>query len=387
MARFRMRSLRRACAAAGLSLSALACAHAWRGPATDHFDGTRFHSIEPVHTSLRDWVKRVFTKRQRPWRDFTDTPPGLPPPARVADGAMRVTFVNHATVLLQMDGVNVLTDPTWAARMIPIIGSRRRRPPGLRLEDLPRIDAVLVSHDHHDHMDLPSLRRLAAAFHPAIFTGLGNAAYLARKGVPGGQDLDWWQSAEIAPGVRVTAVPARHHSGRGMFDRKRTLWCGFVVTGPSGSAYFAGDTGYGSHFARIAERISPLRLALLPIGGFVPEWYMRPQHMGPQDAVRAAIALGAATSVPIHFGTFPGSDDAEFQPVEELRAALAEAAQPPPGFVVLDNGESLEVSPIEPPAQTHRSAQVCQTKTSKPLASLLARSRRRIALRRDSARD
>jgi L-ascorbate metabolism protein UlaG (beta-lactamase superfamily) len=374
-----MRSFGRACAAAVLSLSALACAHAWHGAATDHFDGTRFHSAEPVHTSFGDWLKRVFTKHQRPWRDFTDTPPGPPPQARVAGGAMRVTFVNHATVLLQMDGVNVLTDPTWAKRTIPIVGSRRHRPPGLRLEDLPPIDAVLLSHDHHDHMDLPTLRRLATAFHPVIFTGLGNAAYLARKGVPGGRDLDWWQSAEIAPGVRVTAVPARHHSGRGMFDPDRSLWCGFVVSGPAGAAYFAGDTGDGSHFAKIAERFSPLRLALLPIGGFVPEWYMRAQHMGPQDAVRAAIALGAATCVPIHFGTFPVSDDAEFQPVEELRAALAQAAEPKPRFVILDNGQSLEVSPIEPPAQTHRSAQACQTKTSEPLAS--------IALRRDSERD
>ena len=356
MARCRMRSFGRACAAAALSLTALACAHAWHGPATDHFDGTRFHSAEPVHKSFGEWIRRVFTKCQRPWRDFTDTPPGPPPPARVGGGAMRVTFINHATVLLQMDGVNVLTDPTWAKRTIRIVGERRRRPPGLRLEDLPRIDAVLVSHDHHDHMDLPTLRRLAAAFHPVILTGLGNAAYLARKGVAGGRDLDWWESSEIAPGVRVTAVPARHNSGRGMFDHDRSLWCGFVVTGPSGSAYFAGDTGDGSHFAKIAERFSPIRLALLPIGGFVPEWFMHPQHLGPRDAVEAAIALRAATTVPMHFGTFPVSDDAEFQPVEELRAALEEVPPPPPRFVVLDNGQSLDVPPLGPAAESDETA-------------------------------
>jgi len=339
-------SPRRATAAAGLALALVASAHAWHGPPTDHFDGTRFHSIEPVHLTFGDWVKRVFTKHQRPWRDFTDTPPGPPPPACVAEGAMRVTFVNHATVLLQMDGVNVLTDPTWAERAIPIIGPRRRRPPGLRLSDLPPIDAVLVSHDHHDHMDLPTLRRLAAAFHPVVFTGLGNTAYLARKGVPGGRDLDWWDSAEITDRVRVTAVPARHLSGRGMFDRDRSLWCGFVVTGPSGSAYFAGDTGFGSHFARIGQGFPRLRLALLPIGGFVPVWYMRQQHMGPQDAVRAARDLGAGTTVPIHFGTFPVSDDAEFEPVEQLRAALSASPDPAPRFVILDNGESLDLPPV-----------------------------------------
>lgn len=332
------------------ALAPVAGAHAWHGPVTDHFDGKRFHSIDPIRLTFGDWVKLVATKHQRPWRDFTDTPPGPRPPVCVGDGAMRVTFVNHATVLLQIDAVNILTDPTWAKRAIPWIGPRRRRPPGLRFEDLPRIDAVLVSHDHHDHMDLPTLRRLAAAFHPLVLTSLGNAAYLARKGIPGGRDLDWWQSAEIAPGVRVTAVPARHHSGRSLFDRDRTLWCGFVVTGSSGSAYFAGDTGFGSHFAQIRERFPHLRLALLPIGGFVPVWYMHQQHMGPKDAVRASAALGAATTVPMHFGTFPVSDDAEFEPLEELRAAIEELPDPKPRFVILDNGESLDVPPLEPAA-------------------------------------
>jgi len=338
-------SSRRAALAAGLALASLAFTHAWKGPVTDHFDGKRFHSIDPVRLTLGDWVKRVATRHQRPWRDFTDTPPGERPPARVGPGKMRVTFVNHATVLLQMDGVNLLTDPTWANRADPLVGARRRRPPGLRFEDLPSIDAVLVSHDHHDHMDLPTLRRLSAAFHPAVFTGLGNAAYLGHEGVSGGRDLDWWQSAEISPGVRVTAVPARHLSGRGLFDRDRTLWCGFLVTGPSGGAYFAGDTGFGSHFERIRERFAPLRLALLPIGGFVPVWYMHQQHMGPADAVRACAELGAATCVPIHFGTFPVSDDAEFEPVEGLHAALARRPELAPRFTILDNGQSLDVPP------------------------------------------
>lgn len=343
MARTRTRRLLRAIAAGVLAVAPLGCAHAYHGPPSDHFDGTRFHSAEPVETSIGQWLKRVFTKHQRPWRDFTDTPPGPPPPARVAHGAMRVTLVNHATVLLQMDGVNILTDPTWAKRAIPVIGPRRRRPPGLRFEDLPPIDVVVVSHDHHDHMDLPTLRRLAAAFHPVILTGLGNAAYLAREGVAGARDLDWWEDVEVAPGVRVTAVPARHHSGRGVFDRNRSLWCGFVATGSGGSAYFAGDTGPGSHFRKIAEHFPRLRLALLPIGGFVPAWYMRPHHMGPDDAVEAAVQLGAGTSVPIHFGTFPVSDDAEFEPTDGLRAALARMPPPVPVFVVLDNGQSLEV--------------------------------------------
>lgn len=332
---------------AGLALLGSGCTqHRWRGPLTDHFDGRRFRQPEPIHIGFKAWVKHTLTSHRGAWRDFTDTPPGPPPPARVSGDRLRVTFVNHSTVLIQMDGVNILTDPNWSKRSVPIVGRRRRRPPGIRFEDLPPMDAVLVSHDHHDHMDLPTLRRLASAFHPAVFTGLGNAAFLARRGVPGGRDLDWWQSAEIAPGVTVTAVPARHMSGRGLFDQDRTLWCGFVVEGPSGAVYFAGDTGEGSHFAAIGKRFPELRLALLPIGGFTPLYYMRDQHLGPEAALQAQRDLHAGTMVPIHFGTFPTSDDAETEPLDVLRKALAAAPDLAPHVVVLDNGESLDVPPV-----------------------------------------
>ena len=340
-----LRTRRRTRAARALlaasAAATLACAHAWHGPPTDHFDGRRFASIDPIRLTLSDRIRRMLTRRQRPWEEHTEAPPGERPPARVAAGAVRVTLINHATVLVQLDGVNVLTDPTWAKRAVPILGAKRRRPPGIRFEDLPPIDAVLVSHDHHDHMDVPTLRRLAARFRPAFVTGLGNARYLARRGIPGGRDLDWWQRTEIGPGVSVTAVPARHSSGRGVFDRNRTLWCGFVVEGPSGSVLFAGDTGFGSHFAMIAARFPRLTAALLPIGGFVPEWYMHQQHMGPRDAVRAAEILGAGAAIPMHFGTFPVSDDAETDPTEGLREALGEGGGPKPRFAVLGNGESV----------------------------------------------
>lgn len=345
MPRVRLDSARRAprLLAVLAAAAALSCAHGWTGPKSDHFDGKRFHSLDPVDHSFGEWIKRMWQRRRGPWPDYAEAAPGPKPPDRVAGGALRVTYVNHATVLVQMDGVNILTDPTWAKRADPVIGARRRRPPGLRFEDLPPIDAVLVSHDHHDHMDLPTLRRLSDRFGPAIVAGLGTAPYLERHGVGRGRDLDWWQSTSIASGVTVTAVPARHHSRRGLFDANRRLWCGFVVTGPSGTVYFAGDTGFGSHVPMIAARFPRPRLALLPIGGFVPEWYMHPQHMSPADAVRAAQILGAGTTVPIHWGTFPASDDAERQPLDELAKALAAAAEERPSFVVLENGQSLDV--------------------------------------------
>ena len=317
----------------------------WRGPAGPHFDGRRFRSIEPLGHGTGEFFRWMATREKGSWRDFTDYPYGPKPPARVEPGKIRVTFVNHSTVLVQMDGVNILTDPLWSERVSPVTwtGPRRHRAPGIRFEDLPPIDAVLVSHNHYDHMDLPTLRRLEIERWPRIYCGLGNAEYLARRGVTRARDFDWWQSIELAPGVTVTAVPARHFSSRSASDRDHTLWCGWVVTGPSGSFYFAGDTGWGSHFERIAERFPGLDLALLPIGAYRPRWFMSQAHIDPEEAVRAQEVLGARTAVAIHFGTFAQADDGEFEPLEELDGALGKRGDVAPRFLALDNGESTEI--------------------------------------------
>jgi len=338
-------------ATTGAALVAGGCALAaprWRGPITEHFDGKRFRSGEPLEDRFGSFLRWITNRERGAWRDFTDTPPGARPPDRVNTGALRATFVNHSTVLLQMDGLNLLTDPVWSRRVSPVsfAGPRRHRPPGLRFEDLPPIDAVLISHNHYDHMDLPTLRRLARAHHPTVFVGLGNAIYLEKRGVGRAKDLDWWESASLGPSVTVTAVPARHFSSRSVSDRDRTLWCGFVVEGRSGAFYFAGDTGWGAHFEEIGRRFPALRLALLPIGAYLPRWFMAPAHIDPEDAVRAHETLRAATSIAIHFGTFAQADDGELEPVEELKAALARRTDPRPRFLLLDNGESLNVPPV-----------------------------------------
>jgi L-ascorbate metabolism protein UlaG (beta-lactamase superfamily) len=288
------------------------------------------------------------TRQPGTWRKWTDSPPGAPPPERVSGGHLRATFIGHSTVLLQTDGINVLCDPIWSMRASPLswIGPRRHRPPGLRFEDLPSIDVVFQSHDHYDHMDFPTLRRVAAKWRPRLVVPLGVRARLVSKNIVGGveaAELDWWDSTSISSLLKVTAVPARHFSGRGLGDRNKTLWCGYVVEGPSGSVYFAGDTGYGAHFHEIRKRFPKMRLAFLPVGAFQPQWFMGQVHMSPDEAVRAHRDLGAGTSVGIHFGTFRLADDGENEPVEELQSALAVVEEPRPRFYVLGLGEGREV--------------------------------------------
>lgn len=337
-----------------LVVAAAGCATAatlpgWRGPRTEHFDGSHFHNIEPfAEQPVQDVLLWQLRRHRGAWRDDT-IPPAPAPPRRVAGSELRVTLVNHATVLVQTDDLNILTDPVWSESVgpTPSTGQRRHRPPGIRWEDLPPIDVVLLSHDHYDHFDVPTLRRLARRFHPRIITGLGNGERLREQGIEGGEELDWWRSARIAPGVRVTAVPAQHWSGRTLADHCYTLWMGFVIEGRRDTVYFAGDTGWGKFFALIHARYPRLRLALLPIAPFRPRWYMHRKHASPADAVHAAQVLHASMSVAIHWGTFALGDDGRMEPVDSLRATLAELpARCRPVFLAPENGETVLVPPV-----------------------------------------
>jgi L-ascorbate metabolism protein UlaG (beta-lactamase superfamily) len=312
-------------------------------PTSDHFDGDRFFTPgAPRLPGFGGSVKMLATRKQGPWRAYHDFPPGPKPPERVSD--LRVTFVNHATTLIQLDGVNLLTDPIWSERSSPVsfAGPARVRPPGIRFEDLPPLDVVLVSHNHYDHLDLPTLQRLRRERgSPQILTGLGNGALLRGEGIANVDEIDWWESREIGHGVKITAVPMQHFCGRGVTDRNRTLWTGFVVSGPAGNVLFAGDTGFGTHFQAIADAFGAFRLALLPIGAYRPEWFMGPVHESPAQAAEAQRVLRAQTAVAIHFGTFPLADDGQDEAVEELRKALADS--PDQRFWVLDFGEGRDV--------------------------------------------
>lgn len=290
------------------------------------FDGTRFRSPEPREVRLGDWIRRRLHSQRGPWPKFIATPLGEAPPERVCDGELRVTLINHSTLLVQMDGVTFLTDPVWSERASPVafVGPYRHVPPGVALGALPPIDFVVVSHAHYDHTDLPTLARLAAAGGPRFFVPLRLGALLRDAGVAPVEELDWWESRRVG-GVVVTCVPAQHWSARGLFDRDRTLWSGWAVSGPSRRFYYAGDSGYFAGFAEIGERLGGIDLAAVPIGAYEPEAMMRPFHMNPEEAVRAARDVGAARLIGVHYGTFDLTDEPLDEPPRRFAAAAASA--------------------------------------------------------------
>jgi L-ascorbate metabolism protein UlaG (beta-lactamase superfamily) len=331
-------------ASVGLGVGCALSTPTWRGPPSAHFDGTRFFTPgAPAKTSgLGALIKWQTSRQPGPWEPRHDAPPGPPPPANVKRGAMRVTFINHATTLIQLDGVNVLTDPIYSERCSPVdfAGPQRVRPPGIRFEDLPRIDAVVLSHNHYDHLDAPTLRRLADTWPGVqVFAGLGNKAYLEQLGLQRVYELDWGDVRTVA-GVTVRSVPNQHFSNRGLFDLDGTLWTAWVLEGSAGRAYFGGDTGYGPHFAQAAAKLGPMRLAVLPIGAYRPEWFMAPIHLSPSEAVQAALDLGATLAVPMHYGTFALADDGQAEPLRALTAALEHSAA---RFAVLEFGEGTDI--------------------------------------------
>jgi L-ascorbate metabolism protein UlaG (beta-lactamase superfamily) len=318
-----------------------------RGPATDHFDGAVFRNpTGGAGKSLGDFWRWQRTRRPKPWPRWVDNvaAPVLPP--ALDPGALALTFINHITFLVQFAGLNVLTDPVYSERVSPLpsTGPRRVRAPGVPFEALPKIDLVLLSHNHYDHLDLATLRRLAVTHAPRVVTGLGNAAFLAEHGVADVVELDWWQAAR-ARGAVVTFTPAQHWSGRGIRGRNRTLWGGFVLRSGQTQLYFAGDTGYGAHFAEIRRRHGAVDLALLPIGAYEPRWFMQELHMDPDDAVRAHLDLEARVSVAAHFGCFQLTDEGIDDPVQELAAARARHAVAATRFQVLEVGETRRYPP------------------------------------------
>jgi L-ascorbate metabolism protein UlaG (beta-lactamase superfamily) len=323
-------------------LRSLAGGPGYQGPTSDHFDGRFFFNPDaPAGRSFRDFLRWQRSANRKPWpaQVHNGAIPALPP--SLAEGQVALTFINHITFLIQFAGLNVLTDPVYSQRASPFerLGPRRVRDPGLAFSDLPPIHVVLISHNHYDHLDIRTLMRLEAAHAPRFITGLGNRAFLRQFGLRNVDELDWWQSVEAA-GARVTMTPAQHWSTRGPGSRNRTLWGGFIVHAGAQQIYFAGDTGYWKHFKDIGMRFGAVDLALLPIGAYEPRWFMREQHMNPDDAVRAHLDLAARQSVATHFGCFQLTDESIDDPGIELAAARQRHAVAAEAFQLLETGET-----------------------------------------------
>jgi L-ascorbate metabolism protein UlaG (beta-lactamase superfamily) len=240
---------------------------------------------------------------------------------------LTATLVGHATFLLQFAGLNILTDPVWSERCSPVAwaGPKRVRPPAIAWEALPEISVVLLSHNHYDHCDLPTLQRLQARFHPLIITGLGNRSFLEFHGLDRVVELDWWQEVSLSDHFphcqgRVTFTPALHWSNRGGGTRNTSLWGGFHLH-QERSIFFAGDSGYAGHFSEIATLLGAPDLALLPIGAYEPQWFMRTMHMNPAEAVQAHCDLSSKRSLGMHYGTWQLTDEGLDDPIDALETA------------------------------------------------------------------
>ncbi|MFN7906270.1 MAG: MBL fold metallo-hydrolase [Pseudobdellovibrionaceae bacterium] len=311
-------------------------------PKSDHFDGYQFFNpgvdLDKPLSALLKWQ---LTSNKKTWPDSVSNIAKPQVATEVKDGEAFLTFINHATFLIQMSTVNILTDPVFSQRASPVqwAGPKRVRPPGLAIEQLPKIDLVVVSHNHYDHMDLVSLKDLKHRFDPVFIVPLGNKRYFEKFGDEKVIELDWWQTHQIL-GVDVTLTPAQHWSARGMFDRREALWGGFYFQGLGKKIYFAGDSGYCQCFTEVQRRLTAPEIALIPIGAYEPRWFMKESHLNPEESVQSHLDIGAKTSIAMHFGTFPLTDESIDDPIVDLQKAKDKKQLSPEAFLVMEVGET-----------------------------------------------
>jgi L-ascorbate metabolism protein UlaG (beta-lactamase superfamily) len=307
---------------------------------SDHFNGkTFFNPGEASGPDFADLIRWKTTSRPAPWPEKVEVARRPAPPAPEGDG-LSATWIGQSTFLLRTAGLSFLTDPIFSERAGPFgwVGPRRVMPPAIALSELPRIDAVLLSHDHYDHCDLPSLRCLAARDNCLFVAPLGHRGILESAGAARITELDWWESADAGE-AKVTLVPARHWCRRRPFATNVRLWGGFVIRAGGRLAYFVGDSGYHERrFAEIRERCGRPDLAMIPIGAYEPRWFMADAHMNPEEAVRVHRDVGARRSVAMHWGTFQLTDEGREEPVLAL-----EAARQGEDFTALEPGATVTV--------------------------------------------
>lgn len=320
----------------------------WHGPVTDHFDGTCFFnptvSLDYSTSAAVKWLSERGQKGHYPTVSENQFKPELAP--EVNGKNWEVTMVNHSTLLIRCAGLNILTDPVWSDHTSPLpVGPERKRPVGIAWEQLPHIDVCLISHDHYDHFDVPTLQRLYERDNPLFIVPLGLRSLLAyHLGTgPRCKEKDWWDSVTVSPRLRVVLTPALHWSKRyrDAASANRSLWCGFSLLVDGGPhIFFAGDTARCDWPAEIRRRLGAPQVAILPIGMYKPAW-IRKNHTNPADAVEAFTRLQAELAIACHFGTWQLANEGYQETLDDLAAALSAAGIPPERFPAPDNGRTL----------------------------------------------
>lgn len=312
---------------------------------SDHFNGKRFFNTGPyTKKSLWDLIKWGITRNRGPWPRTRMKHPEIKPPVVTGEQNVNICYINHASILISTKHINILTDPIWSERASPFsfVGPKRIQDPGIRFSDLPRIDIVLISHNHYDHLDIPTLKQLHNKFNPLFIVPLANKKILQKHGIQKIQELDWWQEKAIEDSV-ITLLPSQHWSSRTLFDRFKSLWGAYGILVNRKRIYFAGDTGYGKHFSEVYQHWGKPEVACLPIGAYEPRWFMHDNHMTPEEAVLAHLDLHASYSIAIHFGFWQLGDDGFEQPVIDLAHAIEKYEIDKNKFMVLPPGNHFTV--------------------------------------------
>ena len=307
-----------------------------------HFKDGIFHNAKKIKKKkFRDVVNMRLKTSWAKWPEWVDVPTGAMPTKRVSGSETRVTFINHATFLIQTNGYNILTDPIYSRRCSPVsfVGPKRVHRPAIPFDNLPKIDVILISHDHYDHLDFPTLSRLVSRDRPRIYVGLGVAGRFDRQ--DNITELDWWESVPIGEKFRLTFTEVRHFSGRTLTDRYSTLWGGFVLEIGDKKIYFGGDSGYGDHYKTTYKKFGPMDLALLPIGAYAPRFFMADVHIDPRQAVMAHLDLRSRKSIGMHYGTFRLTAEPRNAPPELLEKEKKKFGVPKDDFITLELGKVL----------------------------------------------
>jgi L-ascorbate metabolism protein UlaG (beta-lactamase superfamily) len=325
-----------------------ACASSYKDQRSqsEHFRDGQFHNPKSHAKSFWSFLKMRMSTDYAEWPEWVDSQPGRIEQERVYGAEIHITHINHSTVLIQTEGLNILTDPIYSERCSPVswAGPKRVRAPGIRFEELPPIDVVLISHDHYDHLDLPTIELLKKKHQPQFYMGLGVGGHLPTT--ENAIEMDWWQSTDVPNSkIQIHFVPVQHFSGRGLFDRNSTLWGGFVVVTPHRKIYFGGDAGYSPHFKQTRDRLGPMDVSLIPVGSYEPRDFMSYAHVNPEEAVLAHIDLQSQKSIGIHYGTFQLTAEGYEEPQRALKTALLKNKISEDAFVTPEFGQTIKFCP------------------------------------------